>query len=242
MKSANLTSFQVKHANGVAILEIDSHDRIVRVQGLSLELVGLPLGKALTQKNLLPSVDIAFKLRAQAYVYWGVEVFGYEKKNSKESSLVCRCRGVYREEIFRFVEKKSASGKVSLNELCETLNAGVTCLSCSEDVEEAWQQALDQTGSGASLNSRINTDGTFYRPLGMTPARFLLAVHDKIEQWTEREGVKGSAEIIIVDIIAYRVYVQLNGVSPEKHELFVQALEDYLKSELAASIQVSLRV
>lgn len=244
MKSERQTLFQVRLSKGDCRLELDELNCVVGVDGPAV------YGDLFQGQNLLDCLMVELPgskqetfydsliLREGIYRYLGVELRPYKKKGAARDHLLCRCRGIYREEIERTLR---ASPEDEVKQLGEKLGVAVTCLTCLDDLKKCIRETKDRLGLGVMKGSRL-ADGTYYRPMGMTPAEFCLRLDQILQSFREESQLAKTIELELAHTEAYQVFLTIKGVDEGQKEYLRERVEALWRERLAAGIKVSLSV
>jgi bacterioferritin-associated ferredoxin len=146
----------------------------------------------------------------------GVPVPWNLQKGQNLESLVCRCFGVYFDEITAFLENNPLS---SLMEVTNNLKAGGGCTSCLFDIEKV--QLEYRKNINLVTNEKRNRYGD------KSPAEAIMVVHNILKNY-----LVDPPEIIELR----RRHVILEGERGEFSENLVREIESELKDQLSLSI------
>lgn len=183
--------------------------------------------------NHVDEIELRLTVRALWFKTLGVLEKPYLKKSRKPEELLCRCVGVYQGDI---KELLLANTELTFDQMIHQSTAASTCMSCLDDLKKSWQKTLDHTPTLKPIDSA----GRRYRPLNKTPADFALHLDEHLKIWMKREKIPTEMQIELSGLSGLQI--QCRVVGTERALDYLKALEEYWRSTLGVSVQVSLEI
>lgn len=143
-------------------------------------------------------------------------------------TLVCRCFGVYQQELQALILKEPS---LSLQELSAETLAGMGCTTCLPDVQEFLLRTREHFELTDKELGRKDKQGLWVRPMGMTPAQAVLKLAPLLEQWCEDHQVQAQ----MVDLCGHQV--RLKG---ELNSDQLKSLQRHWESHLGVRFAATL--
>lgn len=151
-----------------------------------------------------------------------------ELSSQSAEGLVCRCFGVYRQELQALILKDPS---LSAQQLSVETQAGMGCTSCLADVKEFLLQTREHFELTDKELGRRDKQGLWVRPMGMTPAQAVLKLAPLLNEWRQEHQL----QVEMVDLCGHRV--RLKGeLSSEQ----LKSLQRYWESHLGVRFAASL--
>lgn len=155
------------------------------------------------------------------------------------SNLVCRCFGVYSNQIEDFVRDNE---KADLVAIASEFKASVGCGSCSSSVIEIINKAkskkvLSLEIDSNKLDDEFDSNGNRVLPLGLNPSEFVLKIHSMLGIW-KKEQELDKVTIEIVSIKGHTIDFKVGETKSAKYIL--DTFSDYIKDKLGIIICFNL--
>lgn len=156
--------------------------------------------------------------------YIGIHPTHCEAKDISSDSLICRCFGVYRDEVLSFLKNRPEAKLVDVN---GELLAGSGCTNCMEDLEDLIKN--DRLKKGFALvRGKLR-----YRPAGMTSAEFVL----ELDQFLKR--LLPDREIEIIEFKEGVLEIKISGTNDNIKERVEGPIFEYYGTQLKIKLSVS---
>lgn len=166
------------------------------------------------EESLFPFAEMA--LYALINDYRGTNISIDKLKRARADELICRCFGVYLNEI---LELKDKEGKLSLKTVTDTLMAGAGCGSCVEDIEEF----LD-------LDEQLLLQTT-----GLSEVQLLYKITQIVTGLCRKYNVDLKKEQIL-GLQGHYIVIDNSDINPELHF----KIQENLQKDIAPYIRVKL--
>lgn len=144
----------------------------------------------------------ALLLRKALTDYWGVVQATHELQGYPFHELICRCFGVYRTQLVKHILENP---QVTAAELSALTQAGMGCTSCLSDLTEVIQETRERFDLVHTRLGAFEKDGSYVRPMGLTPMECLFRLEEALEIWRNQHQVT----LIITEIRGHEV--ELSG-------------------------------
>lgn len=144
----------------------------------------------------------ALLLRKALVDYWGIVEATHELQGNPFHELICRCFGVYRSDLVKHILENP---QVTAAELSTLSQAGMGCTSCLGDLSDVIQVTRDRFDLVHTKLGAFEKDGSYIRPLGLTPMECLFRLEEALQTWIKEH----QKTLVITDIRGYEV--ELSG-------------------------------
>lgn len=157
-----------------------------------------------------------------------------ETLSSRNSGrLICRCFGVSESQIKEVINKSNEAG---ILDVADKLRATIGCGTCRKDVEQLILTTKNEKLSSISensLNLKFDSNGERIRPMGLSPAEFVLKIDSLKSSWM-REQELINYKIEIDSISGHTLYLKVTPNDNAQYILdtFKEYVEDKLKLTL----------
>jgi NifU-like protein len=171
--------------------------------------------------------------------YNGTSLGHSEVSSNLSSNLICRCFGVYSNQIEDLV---TVSEDPSLVTIASELKATIGCGSCSNSVIEVLNKAKSKLVNNKKLENRdlkeeFNLKGERVLPLGMNPSEFVLKVNSMLESWKKDQELS-KVKFEIMSMKGHTFEIKIEGTSNSKYIL--ETFSDYINDRLGTTIRFNL--
>lgn len=156
------------------------------------ELKDFPQFPKYNQEEFFPLLGLLF---IDAVSQWKGKTTLSQVSDYDESSLICRCFGIYREQIVKEVFKDH---EITTKGITQNIKAAGACTKCLEDVREIVSETKMKFGLiPEAYRLETTSAGKYKRVNDKTPAQVLLDIKDEVTTWKERHNLKGYAFKIV---------------------------------------------
>lgn len=153
----------------------------------------------------------------------------FDKLSSqKPETLICRCFGVYQQELQALILKDPS---LTAQELSAETRAGMGCTTCLPDVQEFLLKTRDHFELTDKELGRKDKQGLWVRPMGMTPAQAVLKLAPLLEQWCEQNQIQAE----MIDLCGHQVRLKGELTSDQ-----LKSLQRHWESHLGVRFAASL--